>query len=449
MRFCDLVLIYGYTSCYEVDFSLKVALLSLFIHRLKRARLGIFLGIFVASASNADYVRDSRFSGFATLGLVSSDNAELTFRRDITQDEGSRDGAVEWRTDSLVGLQWYGSWSPTLDATVQVVARDRFDDSPEDAVEWAFVRYRPTSTVDVRVGRLGADVFSLSDYRQVGYALPWVRPPQDFYGFLPLFHIDGIDINKQFLVGSGTVDIKAFYGISDQSFPSGNEAQDGIPIKFKAAGFKLAHQLGDWHWRYTYANAELQKDLVKPLNDLLETASPLWPEATEIAASLNTEGESLVYHALGLIYDNNRWWARAEGATLAGDSDFTADTRYFYVSVGRRFGDLTLFGTHGQARPMSDSPNYQAPQGLPSPVSEQLAALAGGANAAARATRQDQHSLGVGARWDFRPKMALKLQIDRHDIASTGSGMWLRESPAPLSEDQTTNVISLSWDVLF
>jgi hypothetical protein len=416
---------------------------------LRRLCLGLFFGSVAASVCSAELLRDSRLSGFATLGLVSSDNSEIAFRRDITQDTGSLDGSLEWRTDSLIGLQWYGSLSAKVDATVQIVARDRFENSLEKSVEWAFIRYRPSDSVDVRLGRLGTDIFLLSDYRQVGYAMPWVRPPQDFYGWLSLYHIDGADINKRFSIGDGTANIKAFYGVSDERYSGSSKSNGGVDLKFESAGIRVSHEVDEWLWRYTFARVEMQDNVAKPLTDALDAVSPLWPDAATISEQLNTEGKPLIYHALGMTYDNNVWWARAEGASLSNDADLSSGGRFFYLSLGRRFGDVTVFGTRGLARSASALPDYRAPQGYPSPLAEQLNMLAYASSGAVEAGRQDQDSFGVGMRWDFRTKMALKLQVDRYDIDKSGASLWTREGVERLTEDQAANVVSFSLDILF
>lgn len=58
-----------------------------------------------------------------------------------------------------------------------MVGRDRLDNTFENSVEWAFLKGRLFPKLIVRAGRLGVDVFMLSEYRNIGFAYPWVRPP--------------------------------------------------------------------------------------------------------------------------------------------------------------------------------------------------------------------------------------------------------------------------------
>ncbi len=46
----------------------------------------------------------------------------------------------------------------------------------------------------MRLGRLPLPVFLVSDFRQVGYANTWIRPPIEVYGQVPLDNVDGLDV---------------------------------------------------------------------------------------------------------------------------------------------------------------------------------------------------------------------------------------------------------------
>lgn len=414
------------------------------------SNLALVAAGFLSASVLADGLElNQRFTGFATFGIVTSDNPDLGFRRDIPQNFGSSNNAIEWRTDTMVGLQWQGSWSSSLDATVQVVAKDRYNDSIENSIEWAFLRYRPVDGLDLRVGRLGGDVFMVADYRHVGYALPWVRPPQDFYGLLSFYHFDGADITKRFDINGGTLNVKTFYGHSDEHYPGSDQTGPGVNLDFSIAGIVFNMEWDQWKARYTYSEVDMNNNMGHALTDALEAVSPLWPEANAIAQDINSQGKYIKYHALGAAYDNNIWWARSEFASLKSDTLLGPNSDYFYFSVGRRIADFTVYGLYGLADPHDAPPTYTAPAGYPSPLAEQLDMVAQGATVALLGINQDQHSVGLGVRWDFRPKMALKLQADRFTIDPTGTNLWMTEGPPLFAEEQKSTVLSLTMDVLF
>lgn len=159
-----------------------------------------------------------QLSGFGSVAYSHDDGRDIGFMRDITQPvPPDRDGS--WRSDSILGLQAAYRFSPTLEAVSQAVLRHRVDYKPRSIVEWAFVAWRPNEHLDLRAGRMGVDVFLLSDYRNVGYAQPWIRPPREFYGWIPLGSVDGIDAAWKFDLAGMRWTAKAQFGRSATEVP--------------------------------------------------------------------------------------------------------------------------------------------------------------------------------------------------------------------------------------
>lgn len=394
---------------------------------------------------------EHRFSGFATLGIALSDNQDLVFRRDVTKDDGAYEHSGSWKSDSLLGLQWQGNWSPEWGTMVQLVAKDRFDNSLANSIEWAFVRYRPVDGLDLRLGRLGADVFMLSEYRQVGYAIPWVRPPHDLYGLASLYHFDGADITKRIELGNAALNIKAFYGNSDEEYPTGFNNDQGIEVGFDLYGASTSLEWNYWKLRYTYAKVKVKTDHAKPLRDGLAQVTMMWPPASLYLSELETLNKSFDYNQIGVNYDNNDWWFQGEFLQLGSDLALVASGKHAYASLGKRFGDVSIYGLTGYAEP--DHPPVYVPYpaiALPEPYQSQLDYLVIATERTLNGVRIKQRSYGLGARWDFTAKMALKLQVEQFEVDKTGTNLWLRvDSTKAITQDQKSTVTSLALDVLF
>ena len=45
--------------------------------------------------------------------------------------------------------------------------------------------------------------------------------------------------------------------------------------------------------------------------------------------------------------------------------------------------------------------------------------------------RLEQSTLSIGARWDFHPQAALKLQWDRVNVSAAGASLWTGADSAP------------------
>ena len=390
------------------------------------------------------------FSGFASLGVVSSDSEELVFRRDVTQNDGSYDGKAEWLTDSLIGAQWHGRWSHQWDTTIQVVAKDRFDNTLEKSIEWAFVRYRPMDGLDLRLGRVGTDIFTISEYRQVGYASPWVRPQHDTYALLSLYHFDGGDITKRFDLDESTLNVKLFYGNSDEKYPLAFKSDDSVRLDFDMGGITLNLEQGNWKWRTSFIDVAINNNAGSELGAALAAFDSFWPEAGAISGDFYTEGKHFTYGEVGISYDNNSWWVQAEAVRLDSDTLLIPSGHHAYLMVGKRLGDFSVYALGGYAQPEKDPVSLQPPPGLPSPQAEAAQFLAMTAERTLNGARIDQRSLGLGVRWDFASKMALKFQVENFEIHPDGTNYWFRvNSQELIDSDQSSIVTSLAWDMLF
>lgn len=392
---------------------------------------------------------EHRFSGFATLGITLNDNPDVVFRNDVTQDDGAYEHNGSWENDSRIGAQWQGRWSPQWETTVQLVAKDRFDNTLANSIEWAFVRYRPVDGLDLRLGRLGADAFMLSDYRQVGYTLPWVRPPQDLYGITSLYNFDGFDLTKRIALGDAMLNLKTFYGNSSEKYPTGFNNGQFTTFDFDLFGLSSDLDWSEWKLRYSYVRVEVNSDLTKPLRNVWAQVAPAWPAANNLIGNLETRGKQFRYHQVGLNYDNNDWWFQSEYVRINSDLMLVANGENAYASLGKRFGSLNLFTLVGYATPNDPELDISIPAGLPEPIGSQLNYLAQATATRLNGVRIKQHSYGVGARWDFTSKMALKFQVEKFYIDKSGTNLWFSTDGTPLGDDKKPTVISLAWDMLF
>ncbi len=396
---------------------------------------------------SADYTATSHFSGFASIGIATNDNPDLTFRRDITQDTGSINNNWEWRNDTFLGVQWTRQWTYQLETSAQFVVKDRFENSLKNALEWGFFRYRPIDGLDIRLGRMGSDIFLVSDHRQVAYSYPWVRPPHEYYGFIAFYHFDGIDVNKRVDFDTGTLNIKSFYGRSDEFYPA---SFGGFRLTLLESGLSLSYELDQWKFRYSYATFSIQNNNMNALTDGLNQAEPQWPDAKQVLDDYSTKGKRFQYNELGFSYDNNTWWVQSEITELKSNADVLPTTRHFYATTGWRLGSISIFALKGRVYTATDEPVVPSPPAFyPPQIAQQLLALAAGAQYAFDTSRTNQQSMGVGARWDFTRKMAFKLQVDKFHVEKKGSTLWLNSNVSNIYRDHDARVISISMDLLF
>ena len=120
------------------------------------------------------------FSGFGTVGLVHSSEGQADFTNSPSTKPNGAGYSRNWSgdVDSRLGLQATADLTPKLTAVLQVLAQQRYDNTYTPRVEWANVKYAITPDLSVRVGRIAMPTFLVGEYRNVSYAVPWVRPPR-------------------------------------------------------------------------------------------------------------------------------------------------------------------------------------------------------------------------------------------------------------------------------
>ncbi|MBI2749386.1 MAG: hypothetical protein HYX43_08650 [Burkholderiales bacterium] len=193
-----------------------------------------------------------RLSGFGTVGYTADNRSDIAPARDIAQqpDSGFSTGP-SWKVDSRLGVQVEYSLSSSADLVGQLVVRDQFHRTLDSATELAYLTVRPGAQWDVRAGRINYDAFLMSEYRNVGYAYPWVRPPSEFYGWIPILSVDGLDATYGFETEAARWRLKAQLG---RSSPLAIPIQSGYDLRVDdLQGLSLTGQTDKWRYKLAYS----------------------------------------------------------------------------------------------------------------------------------------------------------------------------------------------------
>ncbi len=366
--------------------------------------------------------------GFGTLGAARSTTKDVEFVRDLSQRRGIVD---EWSPaiDSVLGVQ--GSWriNPQFEAVAQATGRagSRGGFTPE--LTWAYVKYDPTPYLSLRAGRLGTEFFMLADSRWVGYSFLTVRPPGDYFWYLPFYGIHGGDAAVSANVGEGVVRGKVFYGLSRGKIPLASEDWkiNGSPMM----GAYLEYQIGGWHLRGSYANLRFEHDL--PIAQVLPSPLTL---STAAANFLQTRGKRTHYYSLGVVYDQGPWQAQLMLNHIEQGTEALESSDGGYGLVGYRIASVTPYlgyswvYSHERATPLGFDPVTTG---------------------VIRYVRQDSHTdqktTFIGVRWDVVRNVALKAQWDAIRGASDSYFPYRKDHRA--TWDGKTNIFSLTLDFVF
>lgn len=393
-----------------------------------------------AAEAQVEETPNLSFNGFGTLGVVHSDEDQADFVSSpffVPKGVGHSD---EWsaRVDSRLGLQLTANLTSRLSSVVQVVSEQRHDGTYKPTLEWANVAFDVTPALSVRVGRMVQPSLMVSEYRKVGYATPWVRPPQEVYSTFTITNVDGIELGYRSNFEGFTNTLRITYGGKDARLSDGGEIE--------ARGATVVDTL-EWGATTLFAQYSRYRVTMEDLNPLFDAFRQFGPEGEAIAGRYDIDDKRFETMGIGARHDPGDWfvmgeWTQLNSRTLVGD------VRGWYVTGGYRFGDVTPYVTLARARAMGNTSDPGvSTAGLPPP----LAAQAGGLNFALNELLGDatrQKSISLGARWDFARNLALKAQYDHIDLDSGSPGVLVNTQPG-FEPGGTVNLFSLALDFVF
>ncbi|MCH8497884.1 MAG: hypothetical protein LAT63_05375 [Marinobacter sp.] len=347
---------------------------------------------------NALQTTNVRFNGFLSTGYARADN-----------DVGF-DGVTEkTRVNdlSLFALQGTFRVSDKSQAVVQIVGRGADDWEP--VVEWAYLSHRPTNNLQVRAGKMRLPFFMYSDSLEVGYAQPWVRPPEAVYGPIAITSYVGADATYTFNFDGSSLNAQVFTGFTDEEGTVGNAELRNL------GGITLQWTDFTWTLRAVAATAETTIDATNSLGTFLATAD---------------RGN---FYGIGAGYDDGSLQIIGEVTRVEVDNLF-ADTDSAYLSVGYRFGTVTPYAKVGWIESKDDK------------VRQGVSFAGGMVPANFLDTRRDEYSLG--ARWDITPGVALKADWTHARNFRTDPG-GLDQAFVRSTGTNSTNVYTFKLDSAF
>jgi len=370
-----------------------------------------------------------RISGFITAGgaMLTEDDAEYR----------GLDGDVDFKQGSVAGVQVSQTLSDRVSATVQLLAEGAEDFDVR--AEWAYLSYQVTPALQLRAGRLGTPFYMVSDYYYVGYAQPFAAQPEELYAQTAgVTHYEGLDLIWRAKLGPGALKLQPLLGTSSAS-------QDGLDIDLNNAfGVAVGYELERLSLRFGHYSVEVEGDAEAFMTRYGQgslAAGAGFIEglraagASEVADALLPDGESSTFTALGFTWQPGALMLQGEYGLRGSDFALFAETTAWYLMAGYRLGNWMPYVIYGSLE--SDARNLAATV----PGSAELQAAVAAIEAAAT---QDQHSLGLGVRWDLNDTLALKAEWKRIEADNGTAGLFTRV-PADGQTDRVVLNLSLAF----
>ena len=371
------------------------------------------------------------FDGFLTAGMAIHDqsakypaalgggDADIAYLDGVTKN-------VSFDNDSKFGLQVSAKVAENMQAVAQILARGSNDNYNMD-IAWAYLDYRLADGLNLRGGKVKEPVFLISDYFEVGYAYPWIRPPQEVYRNNPINTINGLQMLYAANLGGMTFMLQPYLGSNTDDVPgTGGQAQF-LAEKFSGAAMQLSNP------SFTFQVSYLKTDVATQGFVPDTTVEPfLTGYGSMTLISVASEGTAELSSA-GLSWDIANFVGYTEYVTrdITGTSEgLFPDQDAYYVTLGYRIGKFLphLTFAHSEAKP----------------IASQIASM----------FSVSQDSATVGLRYELNDSAALKIEYQSIDLPTdrpAGSNGLYSDALTPFGvpvEDKSS-MISIAIDVIF
>jgi len=306
---------------------------------------------------------------------------------------------IDFKQDSLLGLQFDFQVNDKAKVTTQLVANGRYDFEP--SIEVAYLSY-DLDVATVRGGKIRTPFYMYSDYLDVGYAYPMLRPSQEIYELLVVSSFTGVDALIPVKLGNTTLQLQPFTGVSqveerDAAFNQQVDIKDAI-------GLAATWFIDDWTLRGSYAQATTGTSAISFISE-----------------------QDATFASLGLQYNNGALIFNTEAMHTELDGVYP-DVTSASVLLGYQINSVTPYVSMGHVESVD---NDERP-----------------AEYASMSMKRTSYS--VGMRWDFAPKVALKTEVTYADFHGTVGGLTSNSDlikHQPIYDDSI--VYSASLDFVF
>lgn len=419
--------------------------------RIIRYGSAVFAGCFLAAAAAAaDNVSPIQFSGFGTVGAVVSHEDDADYRANSEQAQGvGNTSSPDYGVDSVFGVQADASPIDRVSFSVQMQSRRLSDGGSSPYFEWANAKFMITPDMSVRLGRVVAPVFMVSESRSIGYAQTTVRLAPDVYQLAPITYLDGGGFTYSFTWGDWLYRANLTSGDIEQKLTVSGELRD---YSFTINIFNIEAELENSRFRISYSDvdAELRSPTISLLDSALTAfAAAGLPNADILRENIDFYDNQVGFVDLGYVYEQGPYFAQMEIVHRDAESETIQDQEAYYLLGGYRVGRWMPYLQYSRMESKIDESHLPALDASQADPSNQtfVTKLNGGIAAIRRP--QERTTWAMGARWDIQDNYAIKLQYDRISKDADRLSYFVNPSGNFVAEARTINIYSATLDFVF
>ena len=406
-------------------------------------------------AGHADAIE---FDGFATMGVTMNDQEDGVQDIRYLEAVNPNPGFLQ---DAKFGLQVNADVAEDMNVVAQLLARGVQDDF-DLVTSWAYLDYSVNNSFKIRAGKMKEPVYLISDYYEVSYAYPWIRPPQEVYINNPVRTLNGLIFQYSASAAGVNFLVQPYFGTNSEPIPG-----TGGAARFKAedyVGLALTMSNNAFTFHVSSFNTKVTTEGMMPIVD--DDGDPTTPGPLCVSTNLcppfngngdigqmylmNVAGEGeATLSNVGLSWDIANFVGYTEYVTRDITEQLELmfpDQNAYYVTLGYRIGKFMPHITfaHSEAEPRPYSPMTDPP-----------------INAFASIVAINQDTLTLGFRYEINDSAAFKLEwsqisLDEATMPSAangyiGSNGLYTDSITSFGivPEAKSNMIGMSVDVIF
>ncbi|QFU04407.1 hypothetical protein FIU82_05140 [Pseudoalteromonas sp. THAF3] len=377
---------------------------------MKKTLLGLSIAAALVSLPSFAEVRINGFASIVGGQTLDDDDTLYGYDNDFNMEQ-----------ESKFALQVSADLQERLSATAQVIARGENDFDAE--FEWAYLTYEISDNSQLSAGKMRIPFYRYSDFLDVGYAYRWVRPPQSVYN-LSFTTYEGLSYLHNSTLGDWDSALQLMYGaVNDDIVAVTNndaaELNDTLGVNWTLSR--------DWFTaRVAYFMSEASIDVSNSaqLTSLLNGLDGYG--LSEQRQDLEIEEDDAYFAAIGFGVDYNNFLFDAEYTQFEVEDSILAKQRQYYASVGYRIDDWTVHFTYENNDDENDSSELntipaqiQTPNGpinvSTNPSDPNAPLLRDATNFVLLSQRAESNTYTIGARYNFHPSAAFKIDVSRFD----------------------------------
>lgn len=304
-------------------------------------------------------------------------------------DVGQYDNDIKFTPESIFALQALADLGDNLKFTAQLVAKGTDDFEPE--FDWYYLTYQVNDEWSIMAGRRNIPMYYYSEFSEVGYAYPWMRPPSNLYWW-QVTQFNGIHASYDFELGDYSNNLTLFYG--------NENSHDNKELLFYDELFGGNARAIDEFWsdilgfNWNIAGDDFEVRFVYFQNDR---------ERTTIAQD-GTETDSVPFDqqflGVGGYYNFNQFTFLFDWNQVEYDDAFGTEYPTYLVSLVYNIDDFQPYIVYSKA-------DHERTK-----------------TAAATKDLEEHYVLGFGLRYNFHPSASFKIQYDKFEEQGNKATGW-------------------------